>query len=413
MRVKKQIHYETIADKRGITRCDLTGQRDKKIDTSIIIPVYNEEAALPSVLTEIFKIISRHYEVIIVDDGSTDNFLKRVQEFPCLIFSHNENLGKGKAVRDGLSHAKGENIIIMDGDGTYSAKYVPEIVRGLKEADMVFGSRILSRNRIPLFNRFGNAIFKTLIGFLYGCQPADPLTGLYGIKTASLKKMNLESVGFDLETEISIKAAAMGLKVKEIAIEYGSRIGEAKLCSLKDGYKILRTIFKYVLLYNPTVSFILPGFILMILGGGIMGFILIESVGSKTVFLGTHSFFAGSMTLFAGFQISIFGFAAKLYALVHKFTKADRITKFFLGSNMGKIMTCVGIGFVVLGLTLGFQILLPWITGGFGYFDKSVRAIFSSLFVIFGLQVTFSTFFLSILRSELMRKSNHKYGQRK
>ncbi len=216
-----------------------------EIRNSLIIPAYNEEAGLPVVLNDVFQLIDNSFEVIVVDDGSTDGTRKVAEQFPCRLVCHVRNSGKGEAMKTGIKEAKGENVIFIDADNTYPPEGIIEIAKALEWFDMALASRKMRKKNIPAFNRIGNAIFRNSIKYIYGFKGYDPLTGLYGLKKKFLEVMNLESKGFGIESEICIKAARMGLRVKDIHIIYRDRVGEAKLNGLRDGYRICLTILKH------------------------------------------------------------------------------------------------------------------------------------------------------------------------
>jgi len=222
------------------------GSRDVEntayIRTSIIIPAYKEEEGLPIVLGKLFKLIDDSYEVIVVDDGSPDKTSEKAFDFPCKLVRHEQNRGKGEAMKTGARQAQGENIIFIDADDTYPVEAIPGIAKGLENFDMVVAPRTKGKENIPCFNRIGNFILASLIRLLHGSRVTDPFSGLYGLKKAYFERMQLSSQGFSIETEITIKAARMKLRVAETGIEYKPRLGKQKLGSLKDGWRILKTI---------------------------------------------------------------------------------------------------------------------------------------------------------------------------
>ena len=104
---------------------------------SIILPAYNEAEALPTVLSDLQRVVDDRYEIIVVDDGSTDNTVAVASDYPCRVIEHQFNRGKGAAVQTGLSKARGEYLVVMDANGTYPASAVPRIVELLKSHDLV------------------------------------------------------------------------------------------------------------------------------------------------------------------------------------------------------------------------------------------------------------------------------------
>jgi glycosyltransferase involved in cell wall biosynthesis len=229
-----------------------TDQKEEQTPkTSIVVPAYNEELGLPVVMNNLLDHVDSTYELVVVDDGSTDATKMIAAGFPCTVISHGVNRGKGEALKTGVALAEGENIVTIDADDTYPAEAISEIVKALEEYDFVIASRSTGKTHISVLHQFGNAVFRDLIRIVSGYKLSDPLTGLYGIKKCYLKKMELSSHGFGLETEISIKAAKMGLRMKEIPITYRRRLGTAKLNGLRDGWIILTTILKFSLWRQP------------------------------------------------------------------------------------------------------------------------------------------------------------------
>jgi glycosyltransferase involved in cell wall biosynthesis len=315
------------------------------IKHSIIIPAYNEEKGLPVVLDKIVKIIDDSFEILVVNDGSTDSTALVAKKYPCRLINHYINQGKGKAMKTGVQQARGENVLFIDADDTYPAETILEIAAALENYDFAVASRSVGKQNIPAFNRIGNAIFRNSIRYIYGFKAYDPLTGLYGLKKSYFEKMELRSKGFGIESEIAIKAASMGLKIKDIPIVYGERIGEAKLNGLKDGYKIARTITSHLPLYNSTLTFILPGLLLFL--GGLTGLLFyIKNADLRTGII-------SALLLLAGFQIGTFGLASKVYALAHKYSQPDIFTRFFLQPGMRRKITSLGAVMIIFSIIAG------------------------------------------------------------
>lgn len=135
----------------------------------------------------------------------------------------------------------------------------------------------------------------------------------------------------------------MGLKIKDIPVVYGERIGEAKLNGLKDGYKIARTIISHLPLYNSNLAFILPGLLLFL--AGLIGLIFyIRNADLETGIISV-------LLLLAGFQIVTFGFASKVYAMAHKYSQTGIFTRFLLQPGMRWKLTSLGVVMVLFSIT--------------------------------------------------------------
>lgn len=210
----------------------------EKICNTVIVPAYDEEQGLAVVLDKLFQVVDESYEVIVVDDGSTDRTAEVARGFPCRLIQHEANKGKGQALRTGIQHARGEVILWLDADDTYPVARIPEMAAALRDSyDLVYASRRRSRSRIPPFNRIGNALFRWSIRGLYGFKPYDPCTGLCGVRREHLERMQLQATKFAIEPEIAMKAGRMKLRMLDIPIEYRPRIGQAKLNGIKVGFE--------------------------------------------------------------------------------------------------------------------------------------------------------------------------------
>ena len=210
---------------------------------TVVLPAYNEETGLQALLPSLLELSRDRFEVLVVDDGSTDSTASLAESMGCRVVRHAANSGKGVAVRTGLLAARGAKVIIMDADDTYPVDAVPEIIDRLDDCEMVVGVRTLGRTNIPLFNRFGNAVLTSAIRFASGSRWTDPLTGFYGIRRSALEQMNLESNGFSLEAEIAMKSSRLGLRVLDHPIVYRARAGASKLHPVRDGLRIAAMIF--------------------------------------------------------------------------------------------------------------------------------------------------------------------------
>jgi glycosyltransferase involved in cell wall biosynthesis len=216
------------------------------VRTSLILPAFNEERGLAVVIDRLAPFLDPTYELIVVDDGSTDRTAHVADAVGAILVRHERNLGKGAALRSGFRAASGQHLLTMDADDTYPVDVIPEMTKALERFDVVTGVRQYGREHIGAINRIGNTAFRTAISIAARRRVRDPLTGLYGLRRTALERMALRSQGFGIEAEIVITAGQLGLSVLEIPIEYRSRVGQSKLNPWRDGLIISRTIVSQV-----------------------------------------------------------------------------------------------------------------------------------------------------------------------
>jgi len=207
---------------------------------SIIIPVYNEEKTIKDVLEIAISIFNdKNFEIIVVDDGSTDNsysIIKKYEKY-IKILRHNKNIGKGRAIITGLNSSKGDFIGIQDADLEYNMKELKKIFKMAEEKDLnaVFGSRVKKKNPvIYLHYLLGNLTMAGITTILFGKLITD-----------IFKKMNLTSKSFEIEAEITAKLLKNKINIIEIPISYSPRrLKEGKKIKFKDAIKGALTFLK-------------------------------------------------------------------------------------------------------------------------------------------------------------------------
>jgi len=370
------------------------------IKTSLILPAYNEAEALPHVLADVFAVVDGSYEVLVVDDGSTDATREAARAFPCRLISHDGNLGKGAALQTGIAQARGQYLVIMDADASYPAAAIPYIVDQLARFDLVRCNRRTQAQSMPLINKIGNWIFDGLLMLAHGLEGADHLSGLYGLRREAVLKMGLESVGFDIEAEIGIKARVRGLRVTTFPIDYQPRLGETKLHPWRDGLAILTRIIALILLVNPLATFVLPGALLLLLTAvGMLalreGPVFIAALG-----LSIHSFIVATLGIIASFQLMVFGVAAALYGVEAGY----HAPRWLVGLSSRPVR----LGGAALGLLIALyaglgvgRTVIGWVLQGGGLFFDTRDVVLNATLLVWGLQIISAALFLSIFSGRL------------
>lgn len=218
---------------------------------SVVIPAFNEERTVSEVVTSTMAAMNSTrlpYEIIVVDDGSHDNTRRIAAQNKTTVLSNGKNRGKGYALRKGFRHAQGDIIVTVDADGVHSPKEIPGLIHLLfNGVDIVAGSRFLRRrhNSTSKLNIFGNFLINTLIMTLTGKRITDSQTGFRAFKKQVLQTLHLESLGYDIETELTVKSLKNGFVYHETPIQCEKRkYNVSKLKILADGFKIFKTILK-------------------------------------------------------------------------------------------------------------------------------------------------------------------------
>jgi glycosyltransferase involved in cell wall biosynthesis len=220
---------------------------DQIKSVSIIIPTLNEIDNIKYVFPRIPEFID---EIVVIDgdsdDGTREEILKFRKDAKIIIYRTN---GKGAALRKGFDIVTGDLIIMMDADGSHNPDEIPSLLKPILNGyDVVKASRFLpggGSDDFTPFRRMGNIIFIKMVNKLYGANYTDLCYGYRVFKKEAIMKIPCKSDGFEIETEQSILIQKAGLRIKEVpSFESKRKHGNSNLNSIRDGWRILRTIVK-------------------------------------------------------------------------------------------------------------------------------------------------------------------------
>jgi len=370
-----------------------------EIEVSILMPCLNEGETVGICVKKAKSALERlnkRGEIIVVDNGSKDKSKEIAHKEGAKVIFEPER-GYGSAFLRGFKEAKGRFIIMGDSDDTYDFSQIDKFLKPLYEGyDFVIGSRLkgkICRGAMPLISRIGNPILSFILRRLFSTEISDAHCGMRAITKEAYEKLDLRTKGMEFASEMIISALREGLRIKEIPIDYYPRKGFSKLRPFKDGWRHLR----FMLLFSPNYLFLLPGISLLILGL-ILLFLLLP--GPFLIFgrkWDIHLMVAGSLSAILGFQILSLGFYAKTFSLLEGFLKEDKLISFLQSHFNLEKGIALGLVFFFLGLGINLYILWEWIIRRFGVLNRVRLALIGSTFMVIGVQIIFSSFFLSIL----------------
>jgi len=236
----------------------------QNLRVSVVIPARNEAMSLPHVLPRLPRWV---HEVILVDGLSEDDTSRVAKlELPAIRIVEQTGRGKGNALREGFLACTGDVVVALDADGSMDPlemdRYVELVAMGF---DYVKGSRMLpggSSEDITGIRRIGNWMFRTLTNLLNGSRYSDLCYGYFAFRRGTVDSLDLRGDGFEIETEINIRAHKAGLRIAEVpSVEAQRRHGASQLSAIRDGVRILLTIVRTSLGRQETVEPMTAGFV--------------------------------------------------------------------------------------------------------------------------------------------------------
>ena len=218
---------------------------------SVVMPVYNERTTVETIIRRVLAVPMR-LQLIVVNDGSKDGskeILDRLQAELGFTLIHQENAGKGAALRRGFAEVTGDMMVIQDADLEYSPEEYPDLIELIIKghADVVFGSRFLGRHRVFMFTHYmGNRVVTFATNILYNTMLTDMETCYKVMRTEVLRSFSVHSNGFGIEPELTAKIFKRGYRVYEVPITYAGRgYDEGKKITWRAGFEALWVLLKY------------------------------------------------------------------------------------------------------------------------------------------------------------------------
>jgi glycosyltransferase involved in cell wall biosynthesis len=237
---------------------------------AVAIPCLNEAGTIAEVVQG-FRRSLPDCDVYVVDNGSTDDSAARAKQAGAHVLVE-KRPGKGYVVQTILEQVDADVYLLADADGSHppadASRLLAPVLAG--RADMVVGTRLeqLERGAMPALHEFGNRAITALLNFCFGTRFRDALSGYRAFSREFVKKTPVITPGFEVETELTVRALEMGMVIAEVPVSHRPRQGSssAKLRPLRDGYRILVTIAVLLRDHRPLYLFSLVGLVSLLIG---------------------------------------------------------------------------------------------------------------------------------------------------
>jgi len=393
---------------RSARDCDTIAALSEAVEVSVVMPCLNEADTVARCVTKARRALEAaglQGEVIVADNGSTDDSPRLAAEAGARVIAVAEK-GYGAALMGGIAAARGRFVVMADADDSYDLLEVPRFVEKLRDGfDLVQGCRLPSGGgrvvpgAMPLLHYWlGNPLFSFLARLWFGSPVRDVYCGLRGFRRQFQTGLGQRCTGMEFATEMVLRSALDGASIAEIPITLhpdGRRVRAPHLKTFRDGWRTLRLL----LLYSPRWLFLLPGLLLIALGG--LGYALaLPGVRIGGITFDAHTLLFASLGLIVGLQAVLFFLVTKAYAISEGLLPSDVRVRRFLDLVQLEKGLAVGLFACLIGSGLLLAAVNEWRLAGFGSLDYAHtmrRVIPGATLVALGVQTLMSSFVVSLL----------------
>ena len=371
-------------------------------EVSVVIPCLNEARSIGLCIDKALAAFSQAGmagEVVVADNGSSDGSVEIAERHGARVV-HAAIKGYGHALRKGIEKAHGQFIIMGDADDSYDFAELLRFVDKWREgSELVMGNRFkggIKPGAMPwLHQHIGNPALTAILNRFFHAGVGDAYCGMRGFTRRVYNEIDPRTTGMEFALELAIKAAKLGVEISEVPIALwpDKRGRPPHLRTFHDGWRSLR----FMLLYAPNWLFLAPGIALFLIGIGLVSWLLPGPRHVGHAIVDIHTMLFGMMFALVGAQIIAIGLFAKVFSYAERFSNNHhslerwlRRVKLEQGLVLGAILT-------VGGGAGSCWLLWKWVASDFGPFDQLRFVIFFSLWFFLGVQIIFSSFFISML----------------
>ena len=233
---------------------------------SVIVPAYNEGAIIADIVKRI-KSLHPEFDVIVVNDGSTDDTAVEAQKAGALVYSHPYNIGNGAAIKSGIRVATGDILVFMDGDGQHDPRDIARLLEYFPDFDMVVGARSLG-DQASLGRALGNKIYNWFASYVAKFSIKDLTSGFRAVKSNVARNfLYLLPNTYSYPTTLTLGTLRSGMSVKYVPVRIKKReTGTSNIKMVSDGVRFFMIITRICTLYSPMRVFLPVSFVMFLLG---------------------------------------------------------------------------------------------------------------------------------------------------
>jgi glycosyltransferase involved in cell wall biosynthesis len=386
------------------------------LQLTILMPCLNEAETIARCIEKAKIGIERAGvpgEILIADNGSTDGSQAIAEKLGARVVPVKEK-GYGNALRGGIAAAKGRWILMGDADDSYDFSEADRFVKKFQEGyDLVMGCRLpvgggkIMPGAMPWKNRWiGNPTLSFIGRLFFKCPAHDFHAGLRAFTKESLIKMELQTTGMEFASEMVIKATLKKFRTAEVPITLhkDGRSRPPHLKPWRDGWRHLR----FMLIYSPRWLFLVPGLVLSGLGVLLSAALAVQDIQIGGILLNVGTLMMACMAVVVGLQLVAFAFFTKVFAIAEGLLPDDpKLTRIFRVFTLEKGIVA-GLLVLLAGAVMVLRALWLWKQAHFGMMpsteDNLRRLIPAGTLIVVGIQIVFSSFFLSVLGLKTVKR---------
>jgi glycosyltransferase involved in cell wall biosynthesis len=371
-------------------------------EVSVVIPCLNEERTLGACIDKAlaaFEAAGIVGEVVVADNGSSDSSVEVAVQHGARVV-HAPIKGYGSALRKGIEEARGAFIILGDADGSHDFSEIPRFVDKWREGyDFVVGNRLggeIKSGAMSWHHRHvGTPVLSAMLNLFFGAAVTDINCGMRGMTRDLSRRLDFRTTGMEFASESLIKAAKSGARLAEVPITMWPdlRNRPPHLRTFRDGWRHLR----FILLSAPNWLFLVPGGFLVALGIGLVLWLLPGPRFAGKVGLDVHTMALGMMLALLGVHIISIGLFVKVFSYTEKLTRNQVSLARLLKHVRLEHGLLLGGTLALAGLVGDGVVFGQWAANGFGQVHLVRTVFFCSMCFFLGVEVVFSSVFLSML----------------